>query len=92
MVVPANAQITILSLESICLDTLLPRDPSFSLHPADAANPDYMRSDLIQDLFVFNHQGAHHPSRNQTHANFRSMAWISHGFKRLNKFLDACTH
>ena len=92
MVVPAKAQITISSLESICIDTQLPRDPTFSLQPVDAANPDYMEVDLIQDLFLFVHQGAHHPSRNQTHANFRSMAWIPNGFKRLNRFIDACTH
>jgi hypothetical protein len=95
MVVPINAQIRVTSLDPICVDSPILSSTaielSLNLHPADK-DKEYMHDDLIHDLFLYVHQAAQHPSRAQTHKNFRYLAWIPNGFKRLNAFIDTCSH
>jgi len=63
LVVPVNAQIRVTSLDPICVDTPILSttsiELSINLHPTDKDDPDYMKHDLIHDLFLYVHQVAY---------------------------------
>ena len=75
LVLPADAPVKATSLEPICPVPAPALIVSSLRHHGDnRPAPNYMRHDLIKDLMLHSHQGAHHPSRPLTIRNFKSLA------------------
>ena len=98
LVAPANAKVTISSLEPICVDTAvssalqIPVSVDTHRHPADRDSDEYLKDDFITDVMIFSHQGAHHASFLQSLHNLRSIIWFPGLYQRMQKFYDACSH